>query len=116
VRPLPNRRNIVITDIPGEIIGGCEMAYSIDEAVKLCDADNENFVMGGASVYRQFLAIADKLYITRVHKDFEADTFFEKIDPNTWELAEKTDVPFDKQCALDYTYEIWKRKERISKE
>lgn len=109
LRPLPNRRNIVIDDIPNEIIDGCEMAYSIDEAVTLCDAGKENFVIGGASVYNQFLTIADKLYITRVHKDFDADCFFPPIDKAVWKLVETTDVPFDEQCGLSYSYEIWER-------
>jgi dihydrofolate reductase len=109
-RPLPNRKNIVITDVAGEIIEGCEMAYSIEDAIKLCDEAKENFVMGGASIYRQFLGIADKLYITRVHKEFDADCFFPDIDPTLWQLTEAIDVPCDPQCNLDYTYEIWERR------
>jgi dihydrofolate reductase len=112
-RPLPNRRNIVITDVAGEIIEGCEMAYSIDDAENLCDEDIENFVIGGGSIYNQFIDIAYKLYITRVHKDFEADTFFPEIDPQVWQLTEKTDMPFDEQCGLSYTYEIWVRKNKF---
>jgi dihydrofolate reductase len=112
-RPLPNRRNIVITDVAGEIIEGCEMAYSIDDAENLCDEDIENFVIGGGSIYNQFIDIAYKLYITRVHKDFEADTFFPDIDPQVWQLTEKIDMPFDEQCSLSYTYEIWVRKNKF---
>ena len=55
--PLPNRRSIVITDIAGEIIPGCVMAYSIDEAIDLMDEQEENFIIGGGSVYSQFLPI-----------------------------------------------------------
>jgi dihydrofolate reductase len=109
LRPLPNRRNIVITDIPGETIAGCEMAYSIEEAVQLCDHDKESFVIGGASIYSQFISRVTKLYITRVHKDFDADCFFPRIDTAVWRLVETTDVPQDEQCGLSYTYEIWER-------
>ena len=86
-RPLPNRRNIVITDIPGETVEGCEMAYSITDAVSLCKQDDENFIIGGASIYRQFLPLADRLYITRVHKSFEGDVFFPEIEKNQWLLT-----------------------------
>ncbi len=110
LRPLPKRRNIVITDVPGEVIEGCEMAYSIEEAVDLCDEEVENFVMGGGSIYRQFMGIAYKLYITRVHQDFEADTFFPEIDPAVWQLSEKSEEMPDEKSGLRYTYEIWVRK------
>jgi len=92
VRPLPNRRSIVITDIPGEEIEGCAMAYSIDEAIEKMDEDKENFIIGGGSVYRQFLPLADQLYLTIVTQDFEADTFLE-IDLKEWESIEREDYP-----------------------
>ena len=85
IRPLPNRKNIVITDIPGEIIDGCTMAYSIDDAVEKMDDGKTNFIIGGGSVYAQFLPLADKLYLTRVHKDFDADVFFPEINFEAWE-------------------------------
>jgi dihydrofolate reductase len=110
VRPLPNRRSIVLTDIADEKIDGCEMAYSIDDSITLCDSDKENFVIGGGSIYNQFLGIAQKMYITRVHKDFEADTFFPEINPNEWYRSEIEEVPFDESCGLGYTYETWERK------
>ncbi len=90
-RPLPNRRSIVITDIPGEVIEGCEMAYNLAEAIEMMEKGAENFIIGGGSVYRQFLPLADKLYLTLVQKDFEADTFFEPIDYTDWEVAAKED-------------------------
>lgn len=90
-RPLKNRTNIVITDIEGEEIDGCIMAYSIEDAISKMDSDKENFIIGGGSVYRQFLPLAQRLYLTIVHKDFEADTFFPEIDYSlyTEEFSEK---------------------------
>ena len=89
VRPLPNRTNIILTDVPGEQIDECIMAYSIEEAMEKCPEGEECFVMGGGSVYRQFLKIANKLYITYVHKKFDADTFFPEINLEEWMLIEK---------------------------
>ena len=84
-RPLRERTNIVISDIPGERYEGCLMAYSMEEALRHCTSREECFVIGGGTVYRQFMPLADKLYITWVHKSFDADTFYPEIDPKTWE-------------------------------
>ncbi len=110
VRPLPKRRNIIISDLPGEQIEGCEMAYSIDEAVKLCRADEENFIIGGGSIYKQFMPIADTLYITWVYKDFEADTFYPVIDKNEWKVVEQSERMRDEASGLEFAYFIYKRR------
>ena len=101
-RPLPKRRNIVLTDVAGRTYEGAEMAYSIPELLELVKNEEEAFVIGGGTVYRQFLPLADKLYITHIHHAFpEADTFFPEIDPAIWQqtAAEKhladTDNPYD---------------------
>lgn len=91
IRPLPNRRSIVITDIEGEEIEGCVMAYSIQDAINKMDDEKENFIIGGGSVYSQFLPIARQLYLTVVEKEFEADTFFTEINYNEWEITERED-------------------------
>jgi dihydrofolate reductase len=86
---LPNRRSVVITDVPGEKIEGSIMAYSIDEAIEKMEAGKENFIIGGGSVYRQFLPFADKLYLTLVNKDFEADIYFPEIANEQWNIVSK---------------------------
>lgn len=83
-RPLANRRNVVITDLPGETIEGCVMAYSIPDALDQMEKGQENFIIGGGSVYNQFLPLADRLYLTVVHKNFDADTFFDPINFGEW--------------------------------
>lgn len=106
IRPLPNRRSVVITDVPGEVIEGCTMAYSIEDAVEKMDIDKENFIIGGGSVYRQFLPLAQQLYLTIVQKDFEADTFLQ-INLDDWEIIEREDHPDED---LPYFYINLKRK------
>lgn len=108
-RPLPNRRNIVITDIAGEQIEGCEMAYSIADAIAKCKQDEENFIIGGASVYRQFLPFSDRLYLTRVHKSFDADVFFPEIDFSQWTRISSEDFPSGDINGFSYTNEIYSR-------
>lgn len=110
VRPLPNRRSIVITDIPGEMINGCEMAYSIEEAIEKCEPDNENFIIGGGSVYKQFLPFAQKLYLTMVYKDFDADIFFPEIKFDEWNLVSEEHFEPDDKIEFAYAYQIFERK------
>ena len=109
--PLPNRRNIVITDIAGEQFEGAEAAYSIDEAVKLADQDKENFIIGGGMVYRQFMPLADKLYITHIRHRFEdADTFFPEIDPTVWKQTSAERHEADDKNPYDYTFATYGRR------
>jgi len=107
VRPLPNRRSIVITDVPGEQIEGCTMAYSIEDAIGKMDTDKENFVIGGGSVYRQFLPFSQQLYLTVVQRDFDADIFFPEIDYSEWESTDREDHTSEE---LPYYYINLKRK------
>jgi len=108
--PLPKRTNIVITDNPEEVFEGCEMVFSIEEAVSKCHTDEECFIMGGASIYRQFLPLADKLYITRLNKDFVGDTFFPEINEKEWNLAEKSDDVEMEDGSFSYRFETYLKK------
>jgi dihydrofolate reductase len=101
--PLPNRRNIVITDIPGEIFPGCESAGSIEEAISLVQNEPEAFIIGGGMIYKQFYPLAGKLYLTLVHKDLEADTFFPVIDFTEWQETAREDL-FDEKNGFNYSY------------
>ncbi len=110
VRPLPNRTSLIITDVANEVIDGCLMAYSIEDAIDKMDSTGENFIIGGGSIYNQFMPIADKLYITRVHKDFEADTYYPEISLKDWELQSQEHVDDDPQNDFNYTFETYTRK------
>lgn len=109
-RPLPNRTSMIITDVRGEEIDGCLMAYSIEDAISKMDSENENFIIGGGSIYNQFLQYADKIYLTRVNKEFEADTFFPEFSLNEWKLVEKIEVTSDTQNDFTYSFETYVRK------
>jgi dihydrofolate reductase len=109
-RPLQDRTNIVLTTNTAEFIDGCQMAHSIEDVINLCHENTENFIIGGASVYKQFLTIAQKLYITKVHASFDADTFFPEIDVNTWKVIETEEHKADKKHPFDYTFVTYLRK------
>jgi dihydrofolate reductase len=109
-KPLPGRKNIVITDIPGEKIEFSITAYSIEDALSKCEAHEEIFIIGGGSIYRQFMPVADRLYITHIHKKAPADIYFPAIDPEIWEPVEKEDHREAENNAVPYTYVIYSRK------
>jgi dihydrofolate reductase len=107
-RPLPGRRNIVLTDVPGEKTDGAVTVYSIDEALRICENRDEAFVIGGGSVYRQFMPLSDKLYITHVHRNAAADIYFPVIDMNKWKVIEKEEYT-ETEDHPAYTYVIYEK-------
>lgn len=85
-KPLPKRKNIVITRSDVEFEGAF-VAHSLEEAIAMADDDAEVFIMGGAQIYAQALGIADRMYITRVERDYEGDTSFPEVDYSKWKLV-----------------------------
>jgi len=78
---LPNRKNLVLTSIPESFYDNAFACSSIEDALNLCESQDEVFIIGGAMIYKQTIEMADKLYITEIHHKFEnADTFFPVID------------------------------------
>ena len=100
---LPNRRNIVITDQPDDQFDGCEMVFSVQEAVAAVKYESEAFVIGGGMIYRQFFPMAKKLYLTLVHKDYDADVYFPEIDYSQWEELTREDLS-DEKNGFNYSY------------
>ena len=109
IKPLPNRSNIIISHIEGKKFEGCLTVYSIESALENCPDNEECFVIGGASVYKQFLEHSDKLYITRINKEIEGDTFFPKFESDKWELIESEKGITDEKNQFDYNYEIYRK-------
>jgi len=106
---LPNRRNIVITDNPEEKFERCEMVFSIAEAAEAVKNEEEAFIIGGGMIYRQFYPIAGKLYLTLVHRDFDADIYFPEINYPEWEELLREDH-HDEKNDFNYSYLNLKRK------
>jgi dihydrofolate reductase len=109
-KPLPGRKNIVLTDDKTETIENAVTAYSIEDSLNKCEKNEEIIVMGGGSIYRQFLPIADKLYITHVHKKAPADIYFPEIDLKIWKITEKEVFKTDDKESIPYTYTIYEKK------
>jgi dihydrofolate reductase len=95
-RPLVNRKNIVISHIHEEDcknFEGAEVVSSIEEALKIADQNGENFIIGGGMIYKEFMPIANKIYLTLVHKEYDADTFYPEINNKEWDTLYKEEHP-----------------------
>jgi len=109
--PLPNRKNIVLTSIMSEGVNkGYFEADSLDDAIFLCEHEEQVFIIGGATVYKQCINKVDSMYITWIHKEFSADTFFPKINFEKWEEVNRQDFEPDEQNAYPYSFCEYSRK------
>ncbi len=116
-RPLPKRKNIVITRDATYGAQGIEVVTSLEEALRLASLEQgrefeenqdevEVFIIGGGEIYRQAMDKANKLYITEVHQDFEGDTLFPIIDKSIWQETSRNDR-MDQNPA--YSFVIYKK-------
>jgi len=110
VKPLSGRSNIVLTDNELDCFDCAATARSIDEALALCEPGKEVFIIGGGSVYRQFMPIAHRLMVTHIHKEFEADTFFPEINPSDWYESEKEDFIAEDPSVISFSYATYLRR------
>jgi dihydrofolate reductase len=102
-RPLPGRKNIVLTGAPDYRAEGCTVVHSPEEALREA-AGEEAMVIGGSAVYREFLPKADRLYLTLIHRIFPGDTFFPEFDPRSFREVERIDVEEDAASGLSYSF------------
>ncbi len=109
--PLPNRKNIVLTSVMSEGVSeGYFEADSLEDAIFLCEHEEQVFIMGGATVYKQSIDKVDYMYITWVHDKFSADTFFPEIDFDVWEEVSREDYEPDEKNLYAYSFVEYKRK------
>jgi len=111
-RPLPNRTNIVVTrkDIPSK--NNVFFVHEIDRGIEIAkeNGEEELFIIGGGEIYKQTLKIADKLYLTRVHAEFEGDTFFPEVDENQWQEVSRKLIKADERHKFDFTFLEYSKK------
>jgi dihydrofolate reductase len=110
IRPLPNRKNIVLTTMLSEAVReGYFEVESIEEALDLCEKEKQVFIIGGATVYKQSIDKADSMYLTWVHGQFEADAFFPKINFNKWKEVSREEHEADEKNPYPYTFVYYER-------
>ena len=110
-RPLPNRRNIVLTRDESFQYENTEVAHSIEELQKMLTADEKVFIIGGGEVYRQFMPLVDELQITHIHHNWDdADTFFPEIDSTIWYCVNEEKHPADEKHQYAFTFATYTRR------
>ena len=107
-RPLPGRRNIVITRNPECRLEGAEIAHSLEQALALCEGADEVFFIGGADLYRQALPLVQRLYLTEVDASPPGDAFFPSFDRARWRESAR-DTRRDDASGLEYAFVIYDR-------
>lgn len=109
-RPLPNRKNIVLSHNENLYLDGATVFNHIDDLLDSIKSEEKVFIIGGASIYSQFIDIVDTMYITRVDMEFDADTFFPEISDQIWNLTNGNNWKHDSESNLDYCFEKYHRK------
>lgn len=108
-KPLPGRKNIVISSNPNLVADRCIVVGSIEKAFAAAKDESEVFICGGGSVYEQTLPFADKLYLTQVHAKPEGDVFF-SYDTSDWREIYREDHLKDEKNPFDYSFVVLERK------
>ena len=116
-KPLPGRKHIILnTDLNYTAPENCVVAHSIEEVLKITgqsdpamNTGQELFICGGASVYKQFLPLAQKLYLTYVKASPEGDTYFPEINKEEWKEVKREDHKADEKNSYDYSFVILER-------
>jgi len=107
-RPLPNRRNIILTNAPDFKVEGCEIVHSVEEVLRLAVAD-EVFIIGGASVYKEFLPHTDKIYLTFIEGEFTGDAYFPLRDFSGWNKASEEIIEPNAETPYRLRFTIFSR-------
>jgi dihydrofolate reductase len=108
-RPLPGRTTVVLSRGRPELPDGVLLASSLDEALALCSGDDQVFVAGGAAVFAECLPRADRVYLTRLHADFEGDVFFPPFEETEWDLVNREDHQAAEGEPCDYSFLTYQR-------
>ncbi|MBA9086613.1 dihydrofolate reductase (trimethoprim resistance protein) [Fontibacillus solani] len=108
-KALPGRRNIILSRDIKLTIEGCEIAHSIKDVFDLCKNEDEIFIFGGEQIYKMFMPYVEKMYITKIHHEFEGDTFFPEIDVDEWkEVSVEKGIQNDRNPYI-YYFHVYER-------
>ena len=111
-RVLPNRKHIVFSQNPDFKVSdeNVEVVHSMLQIQEYIESKEENFVIGGAMIYNLLMPYVTKLYVTEIHKDFEGDAFFPRIDLNVWQEVSREKGLENEENNLDYDFVVYERK------
>ena len=111
-KPLPNRTHIIVTRQKNYAPEGCIVVHSIEAGISKCPKDEEVFIIGGGEIYKQSLPFTDKIELTCVHGNVEADTYFPEINYNDWELVFEEVHKKDDRHNFDFTFQTFLKKQK----
>jgi dihydrofolate reductase len=106
---LPNRTHVIVTRNKDYKVDGCEVESSLIEALVATRTENDVFIIGGGEIYKQGMELADKIELTRVHANFEGDTFFPEINLTKWKLVNEEFHDRDLKHQYSFTYQTYER-------
>jgi len=107
-KPLPDRTSIIITRNPDHQVEGCVTVHSLQEALNAVEDDKESFIIGGEQIYRLALPMADRVYLTRVHHQFDGDRVFPNLGRG-WQEVSREAHPMDERHAYRFTFLTYER-------
>ena len=114
-KPLPNRTHIVITRQKNyRVPEGVVVVNSIEKAIEAVVNDEQPYIIGGGEIYKQALPYASTIELTRVHENFDGDTYFPEIDLNQWEEIKRERISKDEKHACDFSFITYKRQNNIN--
>lgn len=108
-KPLPNRKNIILTRDKNYKSEGGVIVHSKEEALNAAEGD-EIIIFGGEKIYKMFFPIANKIYLTIIDHEFDGDAFFPEYNEDEWEIKEKEDHKADEKNQYDYSFLTLERK------
>lgn len=110
-RILPNRKHVILCNDAEMNINdeNVEILDDISKLKKYIDSDEENFVIGGATIYKLLMPYTNKMYVTHINQDFEGDVYFPEISENDWKVIEKEKGLKDEKNPFDYEYTTYER-------
>ncbi|MDP2741825.1 MAG: dihydrofolate reductase [bacterium] len=110
-KPLPDRKHIILNNDPNyKVPENCFLAKSIDEVLEMVKNDQEVMICGGASIYKQFLPLANRLYLTYIHHKFEGDTYFPEFNIKDYNEIKRIDNKADEKNKYDYSFVVLEKK------
>ena len=103
-RPLPQRKNIILTRNKNYKAKGAVIAHNVKEALNFCENDNQPFIIGGGEIYKLFMSISNKIELTRIHKSYDGDAFFPEILEEKWKLVKSKKNNLNKTKIINFSY------------
>ena len=109
-RPLPQRKNIILTRNKNYKAKGAVIAHNVKEALNFCENDNQPFIIGGGEIYKLFMSISNKIELTRIHKSYDGDAFFPEILEEKWKLVNSKKNNLSDTKVINFSYLTYLKK------